>query len=64
MTVLTGILVLALIATIAILVTGIGSMTRGGEFDQRHSNQLMFARVGLHAIVVLLIALAIFLSVS
>jgi len=62
MTLLTGILILVLIATIAVLVMGIGSMMHGSDFDQRHSNQLMFTRVGLHAIIVLLIAVAVFLS--
>jgi hypothetical protein len=64
MTVLTGILVLVLIATIGILVIGIGSMMRGSEFDQRHSHQLMFIRVGLHAVIVILIGIAVYLSSS
>ena len=64
MTLLDVVLILALIATVGVLVTGIGSMMRGREFDQQHSNQLMFTRVGLHAVVVVLIAIAIFLATS
>jgi len=41
--------VFALLATIAALVTGIVSMAHGGGFDQRHSHQIMFARLGFRA---------------
>lgn len=60
MNLLTAMIILALIATIGALGVGIASMARGGEFDQKHSTQLMFARVGLQgiALVLLLIALA------
>ena len=50
MTILTALVVFALLATITALVTGIVSMAHGGGFDQRHSHQIMFARVGLQAI--------------
>jgi len=54
-----GILVvIALIATIAVLFVGVFSMARGGEFDRKHSVQLMFARVSIQAITVILIIVA------
>ena len=31
------------------------SMAHGGEFDEKHSDQLMFARVGMQAITLLLL---------
>lgn len=62
MSVLTVVLIVALIATVAALGLGIGSMMRAGELDQRDSNRMMFARVSLHAIVVLLIGIAIYIS--
>jgi hypothetical protein len=37
-------------------------MAHGGEFDQKHSSQLMIARVGMQGITVLLLLFAVFLS--
>ena len=57
------IVVIGLLATTCALLTGVVSMGRGGEFDQRHSHQLMFARIGFQALTLLcfLIALVIVL---
>ncbi len=52
----------ALLMTVGLVVTGIWSMAHGGEFDQKHSTQLMFARVGMQGITVLLLLLAIYLA--
>jgi hypothetical protein len=49
------VVVLAAVATAAVLVTGLGSMAHGGSFDDRHSHQFMFARVGLQGLALLLI---------
>ena len=59
MSLLTFMIILALLATIGALGTGIVSMVRGGEFDRQHDTQLMFARVGFQglALVLLLVAL-------
>jgi uncharacterized membrane protein len=62
MNVLTVIIVGALLLTIAVLGTGIWSMVHGGEFDQKHSTELMFARVGMQAVTLLLLFFAIFLA--
>jgi len=37
-------------------------MAHGGEFDQKHSTQLMDARVGMQAVTFLLLLLAIFVA--
>ena len=56
---LTFLIIVGLLATVATLFVGVGSMAEGGEFDDRHSHQLMFARVGLQAFTALLVTLAL-----
>jgi hypothetical protein len=63
MNTLTVLVFIALIATALTLVSGIASMAHGGEFDQRHSHQLMFARVGLQGLTLALMVVALVLSV-
>jgi len=63
MTVLTIVIVIALLATVGALLWGIVSMGRGGEFDLHHSHQLMFARVGLQGITLLFLLIALFAAV-
>lgn len=60
MTVVTTLIIIALLATAGTLLSGVISMAHGGEFDRRHSHQLMFARVGLQAITLLLLLTALF----
>jgi hypothetical protein len=62
MTIMTALVVFALLATIAALVTGIVSMAHGGGFDQRHSHQIMFARVGLQGITLVALLIALWLA--
>ena len=62
MNTLTMIIVLALLLTIAVLVTGIGSMMHGEEFDKKHGTQLMFARVGMQGITLVLLFIALYLT--
>jgi len=62
MNILSVLIVLALLMTIAVLGTGIWSMAHGGEFDKKHSEQLMFARVGIQAITILLLFIAFALA--
>lgn len=59
MTVLTALIVLGLLMTVTSLVVGVGSMGHGGDFDQRHATQLMFARVGSQAITILILLIAL-----
>ena len=62
MTILTWIIVGALLMTIGLIGTGIWSMAHGGEFDDRHSTQLMFARVAMQGITVVLLLFAVYLA--
>lgn len=62
MNILTVVIIAALVATLATLVVGLGSMMRGGQFDEQHSTQLMFARVGLQALTFILLLLALYLA--
>ena len=62
MSVLNIMIVLAVIATVAVLGMGIVSMARGGEYDRQHSVQFMAARVGLQAATLLFLVIALFLS--
>ena len=63
MTILTILIVTAMLATIGALVLGIASMAHGGDFDQRHSHQFMFARVGFHSVALLLLVLGFWFAV-
>jgi hypothetical protein len=56
------VIVVALLMTVAVIGTGIWSMAHGGEFDKKHSSQLMAARVGMQGITVLLLLFAVYLS--
>jgi len=47
--------VLACLVVLIILVIGIGSFARGGEFHRKHSNRLMRYRVAAQALAVILI---------
>ena len=62
MNILTMVIMLALLITIGLMGTGIWSMAHGGEFDRKHSTQLMFARVGMQAVTVLLLLFSVYLA--
>jgi len=62
MTIMTALVVIALVATVAALITGVFSMAHGGEFDQRHSHQIMFTRVGLQGLTLAALLFALFLA--
>lgn len=53
---------LAMLTTVAVLISGLVSMEHGGAFDERASGRLMFARVGAQGLVVALLLLALFLE--
>jgi hypothetical protein len=59
---LTIIIILALLLTIAVLVTGIGAMAQGEEFDRKYGTQLMFARVGMQGVTLILLFIALYLA--
>ncbi|PHP26309.1 twin transmembrane helix small protein [Limimaricola cinnabarinus] len=57
-------LILVLVAVgivAAILMFGVGTFGRGGEFNRKHANRLMRWRIGAQFVAVLLILLYIFL---
>ena len=56
---LTIVVVLALVATIVTMLLGIFSMGAGGETDEFAGSRLMWARVGLQALTVLLMFIAL-----
>ena len=62
MNILNVVIVAALLMTVGLIGTGIWSMAHGGEFDRKHSTQLMVARVGMQGITFLLLLLAFYLA--
>jgi len=64
MTVLTLMVILALIATFIALAWGVGSMAAGGSYDRDHSEILMFARVGLQAFAFFVLMIALYFSIA
>jgi preprotein translocase subunit SecG len=62
MDILTIVIVACLIMTAVILLMGVSSMAQGGEYDEKHSEQLMFARVGMQAITLVLLFVALYIN--
>ncbi|MDH3387805.1 MAG: twin transmembrane helix small protein [Gammaproteobacteria bacterium] len=62
MSLLTWLIIAALLITVAVMGTGIWSMSHGGDFDEKHGTQLMAARVGMQAVTLLLLLFAFFLA--
>jgi preprotein translocase subunit SecG len=62
MDILTIVIVACLIMTAVILLMGVSSMAQGGEYDEKHSEQLMFARVGMQAITLVLLFIALYIN--
>lgn len=51
----------ACLAVVGILVFGIGTFAKGGDFNRRHANRIMRWRIGAQAIAVALILLYVFI---
>ncbi len=62
MTVLTTLLVIAMAATLGVLIVGLVGFFQGGEFNRKYGNKLMQARVALQAVAVLLLLLVLLSS--
>ena len=62
MSTITILIILALLSTVAALVTGLVSMMRGGKFDKQHMDQFMFSRVGLQLVTLVLLLIAAYIS--
>jgi hypothetical protein len=54
--------IVAAMITLAVLVTGIFAMARGGEFNRKHSNRLMRLRVIAQGIALVLFAIAMMIK--
>ena len=57
MDILTLLLFVAMLATLAVLVVGLAGFFRGGEFNRKYGNRLMRARVALQALALVLLVL-------
>ena len=62
MSILNIVVILALIATMITLGWGVRSMSKGGKYDEEHSEQLMFTRIGLQAFAVVMLLVAVYLA--
>ncbi|MCZ6859890.1 MAG: twin transmembrane helix small protein [Alphaproteobacteria bacterium] len=49
-------MVIALVAVVLVLLAGVFTMARGGDFNKKYGNRLMRARVVLQAFAVLIFA--------
>jgi len=61
-TVFNVLLAVALAATLAVLLTGVYGMARGGEFNRKYGNKLMRWRVALQGCAILILVAAMLLS--
>ena len=53
-------LVVLMLATLAVLITGVFGFLKGGSFNERYGNLLMRARVGLQFACLILVAIILF----
>jgi hypothetical protein len=63
MDILTVLLMIAMLATLGVLVVGLAGFFHGGEFNRKYGNKLMQARVACQAVAVVLL-LIILISAS
>lgn len=61
-TVIITLLAITLAAIVAVLITGIIGMGRGGEFNAKYGNKLMRARVILQGVAIVLFLLLIWVT--
>jgi hypothetical protein len=57
-----GCMIIASLAVLGILIVGIISMAKGGEFNKKYGNKLMKARVYMQGVALAMLALAYFSS--
>jgi hypothetical protein len=62
MSLLSFMIILAMLATVGALGAGLVSMMRGGEYDRQHSTKLMAARVGFQGAAVVMLLVALFVA--
>ena len=59
---LAPLLIIAVLATLGILFFGVYTMARGGEFNLKHSNKIMRARVIMQGIALLFFVIVMILA--
>lgn len=64
MNVLTVLLLIAMLATLGVLIVGLAGFFQGGEFNRKYGNKLMRARVGFQALAVLLLLIILATTMS
>ena len=52
----------ACVLTLLVLLFGVGSFTRGGDFNRKYANKIMRLRLLMQAIAVVLIVLTVYLA--
>jgi hypothetical protein len=62
MTLLTTLLLIAMLATLAVLAIGLAGFFHGGEFNRKYGNKLMQARVALQAVAIALLLVILLTS--
>ena len=55
------VMVFAVLAVAVILLLGLGTFGKGGEFNRKHANKIMRWRIGAQFVAVLLILLFVYL---
>ncbi len=64
MSIVNMLIVGALIATIVVMMLGLRSMAKGGDYDREHAEKFMWERVALQLlVVVLLVSAAVILNI-
>lgn len=58
MSIVNILVIAALVATVVVLLLGLRSMARGGEYDKEHAEKFMWERVILQGVVVVLLVAA------
>jgi len=61
MSIVSVLVIAALIATVVVMSLGLRSMARGGTYDKEHAEKFMWERVALQGLVVVLLLVAAFL---
>ncbi len=57
-----ALLILVMAAIAVVMLLGLVSLWKGGEFNRRHSNRLMRWRVMLQALAIVLVGVVLFLT--
>ena len=60
--ILVALMIFAMLATLGVLFFGIFTMARGGDFNRKHSNRIMRARIVLQGLALLLFAVSMVIA--